>query len=299
MELTWLEDFAALVELANFSRAAEARNLTQPAFSRRIRALEDWVGAPLFDRSTTPVRLTEAGQSFLPTADEVVRRLALGREEAREAARRAAGSLTFAGTHALSLTFFPGWLRGLEARLSLGSVRLISDSMRACEEVMAQGQAQFLLCHDHPAAPGRLDPRQFRGVTVGQDVLVPVAAPALAHLLDRAGQGGVPALAYDEDSGMSRIVGASLKAHGRQVRLDPVFTSHLAGVLHSMSRDGRGVAWLPLSLVAEDLAAGRLARAGGEDWDIPVAIRLLRPRSRQSPAAEALWAEVDCEGAGG
>ncbi|HWU74121.1 MAG TPA: LysR family transcriptional regulator, partial [Sphingomonas sp.] len=51
MELAWLEDFIALSETGNFSRAAELRHVTQPAFSRRIRALEDWVGTPLFERT--------------------------------------------------------------------------------------------------------------------------------------------------------------------------------------------------------------------------------------------------------
>ena len=50
MDLDWLKDFLALAELKTFSRAADARNVTQPAFSRRIRALEDWIGAPLFVR---------------------------------------------------------------------------------------------------------------------------------------------------------------------------------------------------------------------------------------------------------
>ncbi|PXW63626.1 regulatory helix-turn-helix LysR family protein [Methylobacterium sp. B4] len=51
MDLDWLTDFLALAELKTFSRAAEARNVTQPAFSRRIRALEVWVGTPLFVRA--------------------------------------------------------------------------------------------------------------------------------------------------------------------------------------------------------------------------------------------------------
>ncbi|MEW5729829.1 MAG: LysR substrate-binding domain-containing protein [Pseudomonadota bacterium] len=59
-----------------------------------------------------------------------------------------------------------------------------------------------------------------------------------------------------------------------------------------MARAGRGVAWLPASLAAEDLRSGRLVRAGGSDWEVPVAIRLTRPRARQSPAAEALWARL-------
>ena len=60
MNLSWLEDFLALAASGNFSRAAEERHMTQPAFSRRIRALEEWLGAELFDRSTQPARLTEA-----------------------------------------------------------------------------------------------------------------------------------------------------------------------------------------------------------------------------------------------
>ena len=62
MNLIWLEDFLALAATGNFSRAAEERHSSQPAFSRRIRGLEEWVGADLFDRSTQPARLTEVGE---------------------------------------------------------------------------------------------------------------------------------------------------------------------------------------------------------------------------------------------
>ena len=68
MELYWLQDFLALVRTGNFSKAAMERHVTQSAFSRRIQALEDWVGAPLFDRSGHPVELTGAGQQLLPIA---------------------------------------------------------------------------------------------------------------------------------------------------------------------------------------------------------------------------------------
>ena len=64
MNLFWLEDFLALAATGNFSRAAEERHMTQPAFSRRIRALEEWLGTELFDRSSQPARLTEAGEWF-------------------------------------------------------------------------------------------------------------------------------------------------------------------------------------------------------------------------------------------
>lgn len=294
MELTWLEDFLALAECGNFSRAAEGRNLTQPAFSRRIRALEDWVGTPLFDRATQPVGLTEAGRRFRPFADETVRRLLQGRDEARLAGEVAAASLRFAATHALSLTFFPTWLRALEGRAEnaarLGTIHLVSDSMQACEQVMLQGQAQFLLCHAHPAAPSRLDGAAFRSARVGQDVLVPVTAPRDdgGPLHGLAG-GALPHLAYSPESGMGRIVRAAQGNFSVPLRLETVFTSHLAAVLRTLARDGRGVAWLPESLIADDLARGTLVRAGDGAWDIAVEVRLFRPRARQSPAAEAFW----------
>ena len=62
LDLDWLEDFIALAESGNFSRAAQARNIAQPAFSRHIKSLEEWVGVDLFDRTSHPVSLTAAGR---------------------------------------------------------------------------------------------------------------------------------------------------------------------------------------------------------------------------------------------
>ena len=66
-----------------------------------------------------------------------------------------------------------------------------------------------------------------------------------------------------------------------------------------MAIEGRGVSWSPRSLVADALAAGALVRAGGDEWDIPMEIRLLRSRARQSPAAERFWTLVKEGVAGG
>ena len=54
MQLKWLEDFVALAQERSFTRAAELRHVTHPAFGRRIRALESWVGTPLIEREAGP-----------------------------------------------------------------------------------------------------------------------------------------------------------------------------------------------------------------------------------------------------
>ena len=61
METKWLEDFVSLAETRSFSRSAQLRHVTQPAFSRRIQSLEAWAGTDLIDRSTYPTQLTPAG----------------------------------------------------------------------------------------------------------------------------------------------------------------------------------------------------------------------------------------------
>lgn len=299
MELDWLEDFLALVEHQHFGRAAEARNVSQPAFSRRVRLLESWLGAPLFNRDTHRVALTVAGEQWKPTAEDLLRRLYLGREQTRAVAEGYVSTLRFASTHALSITFFPQWLEQIETEEPLSSsVSLVTDNMAGCERMMQQGQAQFLLCHHHPSTPVSFRPNYFTSIDIGQDVLIPVSAPApddpASPRFSLPGNLGapVPYLAFGEVSGMGRILASTHALEGPSMWLAPTFTAHVATVLATMARAGRGMAWLPVSLIARELANGDLVRAGDEHWDVPIDIRLFRPRARQAPAAEAFWTRM-------
>lgn len=296
METQWLDDFLKLAEEENFSRAAEARNSSQPAFSRRIRALEDWVGTQLVDRDTHRIALTEAGAAFKAVAEEISRRLALGRDQAREIGGAATSELRFASTHALAGTFFAPWFREFEREREFGTVTLIADNMVACERYMLEGRADFLLCHDHPAASNRLDPSGFTSAHLGEDILLPVSAcdaeGAPIYRIDNEGRASIPYLEFEDRSGMGRILHASKVTNRTSSPLKPVFRSHLASALLSMACDGRGVAWLPLSLVQADLASGKVIAAGDESWNVPIEIRLVRPRARRNAAAETFWTAV-------
>jgi DNA-binding transcriptional LysR family regulator len=59
-----------------------------------------------------------------------------------------------------------------------------------------------------------------------------------------------------------------------------------------MAREGRGLTWAPRSLIENDLASGRLMRAGAENWDIAIGVCLFRSRARMTNAAEAFWSTV-------
>lgn len=293
MDTNWLEDFLALAEGGNFSRAAESRNVTQPAFSRRIRALEDWVGTPLFVRGPQGAALTPAGAHLRPIADEMVRGLRRARRDTRAVGERETATLSIAATHALSFTFFPGWLRGHLRFETPGALNLVSDSMEACEEVMLGGEVHFLLCHHHAGAPPRLEADRFPSVAVGGDILVPVCSPDIGGrpAWPLPGTPGRPPrlLAYSRASGLDRILTAHHAVRDELAGREAAVTSHLAATLMAMAREGHGVAWLPLTLAGEDLACGRLVRAGPERFDVPVEIRLFRAPDCRNRAADELW----------
>lgn len=293
MNLLWLDDFLALASSGNFSRAAEARHASQPAFSRRIRALEEWIGTDLFDRSTQPARLTEAGEWFRVIAQDLVLRVARIPGEARQVAEASSVTLRIAATHALSFTFLPRLLQRLESTLTLGPVQLISDVLAQCEELMLQSKVHFVLAHAQPRAPGLLDSSGYLSWQIGSDALIPVSRPNAAglpiHALRSAQQQRVSVLHYGEQSGLGRILRALLGAQLGVVPIETAFTAHLASVLRTMVLDGRGLAWLPQSLVEDDMQKGRLVEAASEEWRVPLEIRLYRERQLVGRAAERFW----------
>jgi DNA-binding transcriptional LysR family regulator len=297
MNLSWLEDFMALAASGNFSRAAEERHMTQPAFSRRIRALEEWLGTELFDRSSQPARLTAAGEWFRDTAHDLMARVARIPGEAKAVAETHSTTLRFAATHALSFTFLTGWLHGMESRTAVGPITLVSDVLARCEALLLESQVQFVLSHAHPQSSSELMAQDFPFVRVGSDVLVPVSAPDAAgeprwHLENASTGAPLPMLSYSPESGLGRILRAVRGAAWERRPTHSVLQAHLASVLRTMALNGRGIAWLPRSLIAEDLACGRLVEAASRDEPIELEIRLYRDRSPLGKAAEDFWLAV-------
>ncbi|MGJ4945543.1 LysR family transcriptional regulator [Bradyrhizobium sp. HKCCYLS1011] len=305
MDLVWLEDFLAVAEESGFSRAAERRHVTQPALSRRIKALEEWLGAPLFERSTHNVTLTSAGESFLPVAEDVLRRVLNGREEALEAARFKAETIHFVATHALSQTFFPDWIRRVDRAGAGAAIQLVASNFAGCERLLLDAQAHFLLAHYHPTLTSRLEPDRFQRIELDRDVLIPISAPAPKkatrsggqrravprYALPGASNAPLPYLTYHPGSGVGRIVTSFLATKEPSASLAPSFSAPVM-LLVNMAREGRGITWAPRSLVEGDIHSGRLLRAGPKEWDIDISICLFRSRARITSAAEAFWSTI-------
>jgi DNA-binding transcriptional LysR family regulator len=299
LDLNWLADFVALTESGSFSRAAARRHITQPAFSRRIRALELWTGAPLFERSPRAVTLTEAGRRLLPWAEMLRRQVDEARSDARAGLPAPVEPLRIAATHSLSLTFFSEWIVAIGGPFSLGPVQLASESLAGCERLMGEGRTQFVLAHSHPATPVRLDPAMFSSVLVGTDALVPVAAPGIVAAIEQSGgdSSAHPFITYSKDSSFGRVLAHHFATSPTMTGASPVFTSHHAGVLKVMALGGQGVAWLPHSLIVAELNRRDLVPVGDQaQRTIALEIRLFRPTARLCAVAESFWIAANADG---
>jgi len=302
MDLIWLEDFVAVTEEGGFSRAAERRHVTQPALSRRIKALEDWLGTPLFERTSHTLELTPAGERFRRVAEDVLRRVSLGKAEALEVARLKAETIHFAATHALSQNFFPNWIRQMEGSGADAAVQLVAANFAGCEKLLLDAEAHFLLAHYHPSLATRLDTDRFQRLELGSDVLIAVSAPLAEdnasqampvprYALPGSASGSLPYLAYHPGSGIGAIVTSFLAGKDATTWLAPSFAAPVM-LLIDMARQGRGITWAPRSLVEDDLRGGRLVRAADAAWDIEIGICLFRARVRMTHAAENFWSVV-------
>ena len=300
LELTWLEDCIALADSFNFSRAAASRYVTQPAFSRRIQSLEEWLGTTLFERNRRGVTLTRAGEIFVKQAPELVRALYALRNETQDAAGNAKPDIIFSATHSLSFAFFPNLLRQNKTIARFGSFRLMSDSLTACERMLIQGDAHFLLCYYHPHMHINLEQAKFLSVRLGQDVLLPytgIDACSGQPVWAIGNRRKFPYLSFSAESGLGRIISNNAAVNRIKRGMKIEFMADLAATLLAMVRDGDGVAWLPQMLADADVQSGTICPAAPDrsDLNIPVDIRLYRPATKMSGIVEALWEQFVAE----
>jgi DNA-binding transcriptional LysR family regulator len=284
--------------------------VTQPAFSRRIQALEAWVGADLIDRTSFPTKLTAAGQVFYEQALDMLGRVTELQQLLRGPRRDDAEIVDFALPHTLSLTFFPRWLSLLSQRFRPFRSRLRADNVHDAVLRLVEGGCDLVICYHHAEQPVQLDPARYAMLVLGEERLCPFAraqrdgAPQFA-LPGRATQ-PIPFLAYTQNAYLSRMVDLALARGGPGVRprlhLHKIYETDMAEGLKAMTLEGHGLAFLPESAVVNEVKTRRLAPAG-ERWSVTMEIRAYRempsPARPAKPIVDALWTHLagDADGA--
>jgi len=308
METKWLEDFVSLAETRSFSRSATLRHVTQPAFSRRIQALEAWAGTDLVDRSSYPTRLTPAGETLYAQSLEMLQALQSTRAMLRGHTTVGKDVIEFAVPHTLAFTFFPAWVSALRQKFGPIKSRLIALNVHDAVMRLIEGSCDLLIAYHHSSQPFQLDPDRYEMVSLGQEVIAPyVRADAegapMFRLPGRAGQ-PLPYLGYAPGAYLGRIVELILKQSGTAIHLDRVYETDMAEGLKAMALEGHGIAFLPYSAVKKELRARKLVSAaspesGGLEMTMDVRVYREKPLGKESPksSAQALWAYLQAQAA--
>ena len=298
VETKWLEDFVSLAETRSFSRSAQLRHVTQPAFSRRIQALEAWAGVDLVDRSSYPTRLTGAGETLLAQAVEILGSLQATRNMLRSHQSAGQDMIEFAVPHSLAFSFFPHWLMDLRRRFGAIKSRVNALNVHDAMLQLSEGNCDLLVVYHHPSQPLQLDPERYQMASLGHETLAAYAkadaeGQPMFRLPGHPGQ-KIPFLSYASGAYLGRLVELIAKGSGTPLNLDAIYETDMAEGLKAMALEGHGLAFLPASSVKKELKARRLMQAAPSgEFELSMELRIYRERPelsrRNKPGALALW----------
>ncbi|VVD81386.1 LysR family transcriptional regulator [Pandoraea eparura] len=291
MQLRWLEDFVELARTRSFTRAAENRFVTHPAFGRRIRALEEWVGTQLVERSK-PLELTAAGTVFLDAATNALDILHGARTQLQDAAPTLENNLKIATGRTLAATFFPDWYDEAVSRIGFFTATLSTGGAEEAILRLAAGEVDLLIVYSSAHTRLLIDQERYDWLSVAREVLVPVSAldaKGRATYRLAAGPSPIPWLAFSRTLTLRAVLARHLAEMATRPTLKPVYQADSYEAILAMARRGAGIAWLPQRLVADDIARGTLAIVGGKEWQIGFDIALYRRRHQPHPVLDAIW----------
>jgi DNA-binding transcriptional LysR family regulator len=304
METKWLEDFVSLAETRSFSRSAQLRHVTQPAFSRRIQSLETWAGTDLVDRSSYPTRLTPAGETLYDQSLEMLQSLQSTRAMLRGHTAVGQDFIEFAVPHTLAFTFFPTWVSSVRDNFGRIKSRLIALNVHDAVMRLVEGSCDVLIAYHHSSQPFQLDPDRYDMVSLGEEVIAPFSRTDALGLprfrLPGKLEEPLPYLGYAPGAYMGQVVEQMLKETGSAMHLERVYETDMAEGLKAMALEGHGIAFLPQSAIRKELRSKKLVSAApinAPDMHITMDIRAYRERplgkeASKPPksAAQALWA---------
>lgn len=140
MELHQLRYFLALTRELSFQRAAHEANISQPTLSQQIKKLEDELGSALFERSHHRVRLTKAGQKFLPYAQTAVDTLKKGLLEIKEGSSEVSGTISLGVIPTICPYLIPSMLKVLKKNFPKIQISLYEETTSVLIEKLKEGK---------------------------------------------------------------------------------------------------------------------------------------------------------------
>ncbi len=264
MDMQWLDDVLVLLEEDNLTRAAARRNITQPAFSRRIRSFENWLGVDVLERGTNKVDISPALASNEAEIRALVTRIRdlRGKIAHYDPAR---STVSIAAQHAPVFSTFPDM--ALRAKQSFPAVtfRLRAANLRDCVTMFLRGDTSMLLCYEAESARPLPFGSSIRRELWGIDYLVPVVGGPLRYSVKASGEvpKHTPAVVYPEESYFGEVLSAGERQFGTpRLCSNPVCETAFSSGIKNLVLKGIGIGWLPFSMAYREIENGDLISLG-------------------------------------
>ena len=295
MELKWLEDLVALTEAGSLTEAAGRRNVTQPAFTRRVRAIEGWLGIEVLDRARKPARIRPAVVGQLGAMRALITDLRRLKQDL-QAFDKTPRQLVIAAQHALTVAYLPALIAQIQGALPDIAFRLRSANRDDCYGLLMTRQANLLVAYETARLPIAPDDTLIEKAGIGRDSFIPVASPGIMPAKGRftSRKRRLPEtlrmIAYPRDVFFGSLQHLELlPLLSQQHRISLVCETALVPAVLQLAISGAGIAWVPRLVAADPIARGALLDLSEDLSWLPLDIVVARLRTARSALAESLW----------
>jgi DNA-binding transcriptional LysR family regulator len=288
--LAWLEDIVAVIDTGSFGAAAAKRFVTQPAFSRRIQAIEEYVGVELFDREHRPTKLKP---SVLAQQAQIKRLVADIHDllyELRRQSREAHKRIVIASQHAITTSRAPAIVEMLTNELDV-SIRLRSANRDECFALLMTRQVDVVIHYSSTASsPGDGDDF-MESCELEKEEFIPVFCTSQLSRFERLRSNGeLPVIAYPSEAFFGQIFTDEIlpKIPNSEFVRRKVETALTLAALQ-LAISGVGVAWVPVSLADAQIHDGSLSDLTSILPSTTLMVCATRLKGEHNDTAAHLW----------
>ncbi len=253
MEITQIESFLEAVKAGSFRAAARSLNMSQPSLSARVQTLEHELRTPLFHRLGRGVRLTEAGEAFLPFAERVVSVIEQGKEAVDHVRDAEGGVLTIGTARTIGTYTLPPILEQFRKRFPRVSTHIRTARSSDVLEWVTDGVVDVGLSRE-------LDYPDVHSIYLYDEEIVLVTYPG--HPFAEQGQARIhevarqPLILYDPGSTYFVLINQVCREAGIVPKVEMTLDS-IEATKHMIVL-GLGVSFLPRSAISSEIRRGTL-----------------------------------------
>lgn len=293
MRQEWIEDILAIIEQGSLQKAAAQRFLTQPAFSRRVQAIEAHLRMPILDRSTKPARVRPEVVRLRDRMQDLAWGLRNLSNELRQQAADPQSPVVLVSQHSITASYGSPLIAQLNPKAE-ERITLRSENWDACFTLLTTREADIAITYGMPDIAPLLDEGLIEQQRIGSERLMPVfATEHLRQLNQWFARGELPIIAYPSEVFMGTVMARHIlpRVDSRDYVRRKTETALTIAGLH-LANAGLGVAWVPQNLAQRALDEGTLTDMSENLPSAELSIIAMRLRGEAAERKTRVWQAI-------